>query len=269
MLSGLLGIGGGFISTPLLILIGVPPSVAVATSAHQIVGTSFSGILPRIKPKKVDFKLGFFLAIFGIFGTLIGTFIFSFFEKSGNIDGTISIFYLIIMSIISFLSFKTYFAKSKPREAKTKINFLPIYFKTSNVECSILIPFALGTFTGILSVMMGVGGGFILVPAMVYFMGVKNDIAIGTSLLQILVITIGIVLFHIFKTGLLDVLLGTLLILGSAIGSQISSAISLKIGRGKIIHLLLGILTLLVGSTFGAKLFFSSQEDILIQEYNE
>ena len=270
IMSGLLGIGGGFISTPLLTLVGVPPSVAVATSAHQIVGTSFSGILPRIKPKKVDFKLGFFLAFSGMAGSLVGIMIFSFFKNNGNIDSIISLFYVVLMTIVSFLSFKIYFTKHFHTKNKIKkMNILMVYFKTSNVECSVLIPIFLGFITGILSVMMGVGGGFILVPAMVYIMRVSNDVAVGTSLFQILIITIGIVLFHIFKTGLLDVLLGTLLILGSAIGSQISSIISLKIGRRKIIHLLLGILTLIVGITFAVNLFLSSEKDILIQEYYE
>ncbi len=272
IMSGLLGIGGGFISTPLLTAVGVSPSVAVATSAHQIVGTSFSSILPRIKPKKVDFKLGFILAGSGFIGSYIGSIIFETFSKVGNIDLVISLFYICLMSFVSFVSFRTYFSSNnEPRQkSKRKLTLFNMHFKTAGVECSALIPIFLGIFTGVLVVMMGVGGGFILVPAMVSLMDVKNDIAIGTSLLQILIITTLVVMFHIFKTGLLDVLLGTLLIIGSAVGSQISSIISLKIGKRKVINLLLGILTLSVAVKFGANLVFSSKDNkILIEEYYE
>jgi hypothetical protein len=170
------------------------------------------------------------------------------------------------------MSFRTYFSKSVKIEKykQHKFEIFKMNFHTAGVECSALIPIFLGIFTGILVVMMGVGGGFILVPAMVSIMKMKNDVAVGTSLLQILIITTLVVLFHIFKTGLLDVMLGTLLIIGSAIGSQISSVISLKIGKRKIINLLLGILTLSVAVNFGANLFFSSKENkILIEEYYE
>jgi uncharacterized membrane protein YfcA len=268
IMSGLLGVGGGFISTPLLTLIGVPPAVAVATSAHQIVGTSFSSILPRIKPKKIDFKLGFLLAGSGIIGALIGAFLFEKFSALGNINVVISIFYLVLMSFVSLISFKTYFSKTPINaiDSKSKIKFLQIHFKTAQVTCSALIPVVLGVFTGILVVMMGVGGGFILVPAMVYIMNIKNDIAVGTSILQILVITSLVVLFHIFKTGLLDLLLGTLLIIGASVGSQISSIISLKIGKTKIINLILAILTLSVAFNFGVNLFLEPKEGRILIE---
>jgi uncharacterized membrane protein YfcA len=268
IMSGLLGIGGGFISTPLLTAVGVSPSVAVATSAHQIIGASFSSILPRLKPKKVDFKLGFILAGSGVLGTYIGSIIFDKFLKLGNIDILIASFYIILMSFVSFISFRTYFSKIRhEKKSQFQFNFLKVKFKTSEVECSVLIPIFLGIFTGILVIIMGVGGGFILVPAMVSIMKMKNDVAVGTSLLQIFLITMLVVLFHIFRTGLLDIMLGTLLIVGAAIGAQISSIISLKIGKRKIINLLLAILTLTVAVKFGADIFFSSKEQkILIEE---
>jgi uncharacterized membrane protein YfcA len=271
IMSGLLGIGGGFISTPLLTAVGVPPSVAVATSAHQIVGTSFSSILPRIKPKKVDFKLGFLLAFFGVFGSLIGLAIFEFSSKLGNIDIVISGFYIILMTFVSFMSFRTYFSKGEKKEVSRppKITLFMMNFATAGVKCSAIIPILLGIFTGILVVMMGVGGGFILVPAMVSIMKIKNDVAVGTSLLQILIITTLVVLFHIFKTGLLDIMLGTLLIVGSAIGSQISSIISLKIGKRKVINLILGLLTLTVALHFSYNLLTPKKERLFIEEYYE
>lgn len=268
IMSGLLGIGGGFISTPLLTAVGVSPSVAVATSAHQIIGASFSSILPRLKPKKVDFKLGFILAGSGVLGTYIGSIIFDKFLKLGNIDILIAGFYIILMSFVSFISFRTYFSKIRhEKKSQFQFNFLKVKFKTSEVECSVLIPIFLGIFTGILVIIMGVGGGFILVPAMVSIMKMKNDVAVGTSLLQIFLITMLVVLFHIFRTGLLDIMLGTLLIIGAAIGAQISSIISLKIGKRKIINLLLAILTLTVAVKFGTDIFLSSKEQkILIEE---
>jgi uncharacterized membrane protein YfcA len=268
IMSGLLGIGGGFISTPLLTAVGVSPSIAVATSAHQIIGASFSSILPRLKPKKVDFKLGFILAGSGVLGTYIGSIIFDKFLKLGNIDILIAGFYIILMSFVSFISFRTYFSKIRhEKKSQFQFNFLKVKFKTSEVECSVLIPIFLGIFTGILVIIMGVGGGFILVPAMVSIMKMKNDVAVGTSLLQIFLITMLVVLFHIFRTGLLDIMLGTLLIIGAAIGAQISSIISLKIGKRKIINLLLAILTLTVAVKFGTDIFLSSKEQkILIEE---
>ena len=270
MMSGLLGIGGGFVSTPLLTAVGVSPSVAVATSAHQIVGASFSSILPRIKPKKVDFKLGFTLAFSGVLGSYIGSIIFETFVKLGNIDIVISIFYIILMSFVSFLSFKSYFIKEKKELKPIEINLFKVNYKVAQITCSALIPIFLGIFTGILVVIMGVGGGFVLVPAMVSLMGVKNDVAVGTSLLQIFLITTLVLFFHVFKTGLLDIMLGTILILGATTGAQISSIISLKIGKRKIINLLLAILTLSVAVKFGVDILFSSKEQkILIEELHE
>jgi uncharacterized membrane protein YfcA len=272
IMSGLLGIGGGFISTPLLTAVGVPPSVAVATSAHQIVGASFSSILPRLKARKIDFKLGITLAASGVVGSYIGMLIFEKFAGIGNIDSLIGVFYIILMTTVSFLSFKSYFSKShsRPKIKSPRFTIFKTHFPISGVECSILIPIMLGTFTGILVVIMGVGGGFILVPAMVSIMKVKNDVAVGTSLLQIFLITIIVLIFHVFKTGLLDIMLGVFLIIGATIGAQISSIISLKIGKRKIINLLLAILTLGVACKFGVDLFFSSKEQkILIEELHE
>jgi uncharacterized membrane protein YfcA len=201
-------------------------------------------------------------------GAYIGSIIFEKFIKLGNIDNLISAFYIVLMSFVSFLSFRTYFSKVRhEKPGRFQINFLKVKFKVAEVECSVLIPIFLGIFTGILVVIMGVGGGFILVPAMVSLMKMKNDVAVGTSLLQIFLITMLVVLFHIFKTGLLDLMLGTLLIVGSATGAQISSIISLKIGKRKIINLLLAILTLTVAVKFGTDLFFSEKSaKILIEE---
>ncbi len=254
--SGLLGVGGGFISTPLMASLGVAPSVAVATSTYQVGFTSFSGLVPRLGPKKIDFKLGLTLGGSSILGALIGIFIFQFFTGLGKVNTIIAIFYLTVMGCVSITSFKNYFyppVKYKDSK-KSALNFGKVYFKTANVEASILIPIFLGIFTGILAVIMGIGGGFILVPAMVAMMKVENDVAIGTSLLQILISSIFIIGFHIFTTGMLDILLGTILIAGSMLGSQISSVISLKIGKSKIVHLILGILALGVSINFGLKL---------------
>lgn len=285
ILSGLLGIGGGFISTPLLTSIGVSPPVAVATSAHQIIGASFSSILPRLRPRKVDFKLGFLLAFSGIVGAFIGAYIFNLARQLGELNIVIACFYIVLMSFISFINFKNYFKRetpclSSPPGSKKFQSFktesprlkkiyqaLRINFKVADVECFIFTPILLGIFTGMLVVIMGVGGGFILVPAMISIMKIKNDIAVGTSLLQIFLITIIVVVFHIFKTGLLDILLGTFLIAGAATGAQLSSIISLKIGKKKIISLILALLTLSVAIKFGSDLFFyKSGEKILIEE---
>lgn len=268
MMAGLLGIGGGFISTPLLIAIGISPSVAVATSAYQIIGASFSSILPRVKTKKIDFKLGITLASFGIVGAYFGSLIFEHFSKLGNLDVVISLFYIVLMFFVSFLSFKSYFSKStKAKGIPLDLKIFVTKFKTAGVQCSILIPILLGTVTGVLVVIMGVGGGFILVPAMISIMKIKNDIAVGTSLLQIFVITTLVVLFHIFKTGLLDIVLGAILIFGASIGAQISSIISLKIGKRKIINLFLALITLFIALKFVSDIFLTTKEQkILIEE---
>lgn len=268
IMAGLLGIGGGFISTPLLIAIGISPSVAVATSAYQIIGASFSSILPRVKSRKIDFKLGIILATCGVFGAYFGSLIFQYFSKLGNIDVVISLFYVVLMFFVSFLSFKSYFSKQKhTKEALFNINFLSVNFHTAQVKCSVLIPIFLGLITGVLVVIMGVGGGFILVPAMIGIMKIKNDIAVGTSLLQIFVITTLVVFFHIFKTGLLDIVLGAILIFGASIGAQISSILSLKIGKRRIINLILALITLAIALKFVGDIFFAGKEyKILIEE---
>lgn len=274
IMSGLLGVGGGFISTPLLMYFGVSAPVAVATSSHQIIGASFSGILPRLKQKKIDFKLGFVLSISGMIGAYIGAIIFEGFLRHGNIDTIISIFYIVLMSFVTFLSLKSYFAKNTNNIVKStrsrRFIFCKIKFHTANIECSILTPIILGIITGIIIIIMGVGGGFILVPIMISIMKIENDVAVGTSLLQVFCVTILVVLFHIFETGLLDIMLGILLIIGATIGAQISSVISLRIGKKRIINLLLAILTLTIAVKFMVDLFSSSKEEnILIEQIYE
>jgi uncharacterized protein len=238
ILSGMFGVGGGFLTTPLLIFYGVPPAVAVASSATQITGASVSGVLAHSRRKGVDFRLGAVLVAGGAVGSLLGGFIFRLLQKSGQIDTIIGLLYVGLLGSIGLVMAResahavVVAHSGAPPPLTTKrhrkwITALPFRwrFYGAGLYISPLAPFLLGLTTGLLTVLMGVGGGFILVPAMLYVLGVSARVVVGTSLFQGLFVTATTTLVHALTTHAVDLVLAGLLLIGSVTGAQIGSRI--------------------------------------------
>ena len=234
-LSGLFGVGGGFLMTPLLIFFGIPPAVAVSTEANQIVASSVSGVLAHMRRGNVDFKMGGILMAGGVIGSSPGVALFSFLQSIGQIDLVIQLSYLVFLGIIGSLmlteSVRTIIRSRKPGAVRGKLHQhnwlhglpLKMRFRRSKLYISAILPLALGAFVGILAAIMGVGGGFIMVPAMIYLLGMPTSVVVGTSLFQIIFVTANVTLLQSIQTQTVDFLLAGLLLFGAVIGAQFGS----------------------------------------------
>lgn len=231
--SGLFGIGGGFILTPMLIFMGVPPAVAVATSANMIIASSFSGFLAHMKHKRVDTQIGNWLVAGGVVGVLLGVIIFASMKRAGQLDLTISLLYIFLLGTVGVLTAReawhTYQAKLSGDSHSHGFLQLPAWvgqlpwqktFERSQVTHSVLVPIALGAVSGVIVALLGVGGGFIMIPAMIYILRMPLTVTVGTSLYQIIFITAVATLLHAVTTHSVDIVLAALLLVGSAIGAQ-------------------------------------------------
>ena len=227
ILSGMFGVGGGFLMTPLLFFIGIPPAVAVATEANQIVASSFSGALAHLRRKTVDLRMGTVLLSGGLIGAALGLYIFNYLKAVGQVDLLVKLCYVVFLGIIGCLMFIE--SLNAIRRARSKTNVinrgnrhkglvhalpLKMRFKTSGLYISIIPPFAVGIFVGILSAIMGVGGGFIMVPAMIYVLGMPTKVVVGTSLFQIIFVTGFATLLHATTNYTVDIALAVLLLIG-------------------------------------------------------
>ncbi len=228
ILSGLFGVGGGFLTTPLLIFYGIPPTVAAASAATQVTG--------------VDYRMGGVLVVGGIFGALIGAALFSFFQSIGQIDVVINILYVFMLGSIGALMMREALAALNIRQSKglkraAKRRHHPLVaalpyrwrFYRSGLYISPLAPLILGTGVGILTMLMGVGGGFMLVPAMLYILGMSGKVVVGTSLFNILFVTMASTMTHALTTKAVDLVLAALLLVGSVLGAQFGTRIALKL----------------------------------------
>ena len=240
ILSGMFGVGGGFLLTPLLIFIGIPPAVAVATQAPQITGLSFSGALAHLRRRTVDIKMGLVLLAGGLLGSLVGVRIFKLLSELGQVELLVSLCYVVFLGVIGGLMFiesvNTLRKSRKPghvpvRKRHDWVHRLPIKmrFRTSHLYISAIPPFAIGFVVGILSAIMGVGGGFIMVPAMIYLIGMPTAVVVGTSLFQIMFVTAFTTILHATQNYTVDTLLALLLLLGGVIGAQIGAIIAVKL----------------------------------------
>ena len=219
VLSGMFGVGGGFLMTPLLFFIGIPPAVAVATEANQIVASSFSGALAHLKRKTVDIKMGLILLIGGLLGAGIGLIIFNYLKSLGQVDLLVKLCYVAFLGIIGSLMFieslrailKTQSGSipKRVRRPRTFAQQLPfkMRFRTSGLYISIIPPILVGLLVGVLSAIMGVGGGFIMVPAMIYILGMPTKVVVGTSLFQIIFVTGFTTLLHATTNYTVDIVL--------------------------------------------------------------
>ena len=242
ILSGMFGIGGGFLMTPFLIFIGIPPAVAVSSSANQIIAASFSGFLAHLRKENVDLKMGTIITIGGLIGSSIGVWLFVLLKETGQIDLAISLCYVIFLGIIGTLmaveSIRLIIKKRRgitPKKTtsdthKTTIT-LPwvVYFPKSNRHISILLPLAIGCFTGILVSLMGIGGGFIMIPAMIYLLKMPGSVVVGTSLFQIIFITASVTFLQAINTHTVDIILALLMLIGAVIGAQFGTRIGSKL----------------------------------------
>ncbi len=252
-LSGLFGVGGGFLMTPLLIFIGIPPAVAVATEANQIVASSVSGVLAHWKRGNVDFKMGAALLVGGVIGSTAGVSLFTFLRELGQIDLVIKLSYVVFLGIIGGLMFVESLRallrskRQAPPKRRTHywIHGLPfkMRFKRSKVYISALLPLVIGIIVGILSAIMGVGGGFIMVPAMIYLLGMPTSVVVGTSLFQIIFVTANVTVLQSVNNYAVDVVLAILLLIGAVIGAQFGARAGAKLG-GEQLRILLALMVL-------------------------
>ena len=257
-LSGLFGVGGGFLMTPLLIFLGIPPVVAVGSEAPHVLASSVSGVIAHWRKKNVDFKMGFFLLSGGIIGSTLGVNLFKLLKTYGQIDIVIQFLFLIFLGFIgismAFESAKTTIKNYRTTSAiRTKlhqhswIHGLPfkLRFHRSKLYISAIPPILIGFFVGVLSAMMGVGGGFIMIPAMVYILGMSTNVVVGTSLFQIIFVTANSTFFQSYLNQTVDIVLSALMILGGVIGAQIGVRIGSKL-KAEYLRGILAILVLLV-----------------------
>lgn len=257
VLSGMFGVGGGFLMTPLLFFIGIPPAVAVATEANQIVASSFSGVLAHLKRKNVDFKMGGVLLIGGLIGASLGVFIFNYLKSMGQVDLLVKLCYVIFLGIVGGLMFieslgalrnankSNVLIKRRPK--RTWIHVLPfkIRFRVSGLYISAIPPVLVGILVGILAAIMGVGGGFIMVPAMIYLLGMPTRVVVGTSLFQIIFVTAFTTMLHATTNFTVDIVLAVLLLVGGVIGAQFGTMIGSKL-KAEQLRILLAAMVLLV-----------------------
>ena len=257
ILSGMFGVGGGFLTTPLLIFYGIPPTVAVASATTQITGSSVSGVYAHYRRGGVDFKMGGVMIAGGAVGSLVGALLFRLLQTSGQIDLVIGGLYVLLLGSIGALMLKDALialgwvaapeaSAEKPHHVRW-VAALPMRwrFYASGLYLSPLAPLALGFVAGILTVLLGVGGGFILVPAMIYLLGMAARVVVGTSLVMILAVSAVTTMIHAMTTQAVDIVLAALLLVGGVIGAQYGAVLATRL-RPDYLRLALAIIILLV-----------------------
>lgn len=272
LLSGMFGVGGGFLTTPLLIFYGVPPTVAAASAASQVTGASVSGMFAHARRGGVDYRLGGVMVAGGVLGTGIGALLFRVLARLGQIDTVISILYVVLLggigTVMARESLGTLRAarsgKALPparRRHHPLVASLPLRwrFYRSGLYISPLAPLLLGMATGILTMLMGIGGGFVLVPAMLYILGMSAGVVVGTSLFQILFVTMATTMMHALTTHAVDLVLALLLLIGSVSGAQIGAQFAQKASPVRL-RLVLAVIVLLVAVRMGIGLTIRPDE---------
>ncbi len=269
ILSGMFGVGGGFLITPLLFFVGIPPAVAVATSTNQIVGSSFSALLAHLKRRTVDFRMGWVLLAGGLVGSGIGMFIFNYLKSLGQVDLLVTLCYVIFLGIIGGLMFfeslrairRTRKGGRVQRKKHYWVHGLPMKmrFRVSGLYISVIPPVLVGAAVGMLSAIMGVGGGFIMVPAMIYLLGMPTKVVIGTSLLQIIFVTGFTTMLHATTNQTVDIVLAVLLLVGGVLGAQVGTRIGVRM-QAEQLRILLAVLVLAVCGKLALDLLLEPSE---------
>jgi uncharacterized membrane protein YfcA len=265
--SGLFGIGGGFLMAPILVFMGIPPTVAVASQASHVVASSTSGVISYAGQGGVDFRLGGIMALGGAVGALAGVELFRYLRLLGQADLVVAVSYLVFLGAIGTLMLKESLTailhrkQGRPAPRRDRRRPLWLYglpfkmrFPRSGLYISVIPPLALGAFVGVLSAIMGVGGGFILIPAMLYILRMKAGAVVGTSLFQIIITTAITTVLQAGRNQTVDVVLSTLLLVGGVVGAQYGARLSGRF-RAEEMRAALGLIVLLVGIQMGLELF--------------
>jgi hypothetical protein len=271
-ISGMFGIGGGFLLTPLLIFVGVPPAVAVATQGPQIAASSMTGALSYWRRDGIDFRLAGVLLAGGLIGTALGVAFFNRMQKIGQLETVIAVSYVVLLgfvgAFVSHESVKAAFAARKgvspPRRAAGRHSWyegLPwkMRFQRSGLYVSVIPVFGVAALIGFAGAVLGIGGGFILVPALIYVFRVPSRVVVGTSLFQILFTMIAATIFHAATNQSVDVFLALLLMVGGVFGAQFGARAGANL-RGEYFRLLLGVLILVVAGRFAGDLLSTPRE---------
>jgi len=278
LLTGMVGVGGGFLTTPILIFYGIPPAVAVASATTQITGTSISGVLAHRRRRGVDLQMGAVIIAGGIAGSIVGGLLFRLLQQGGQIDTVISILYVILLGSVGVLMAREsataleLFKRSNEAEARPPRRHNPIIamlpmrwrFYRSGLYISPLAPLGLGFLSGLLTVLLGIGGGFIMVPAMIYLLGMSAQVVVGTSLLQILFVTAATTLVHATTTRSVDIVLAVLLLLGSVVGAQYGAWLAQRM-KPELLRMILAIVVLAVALRMALQLAWRPEEIYTVQ----
>ena len=270
VLSGMFGVGGGFLMTPLLFFIGIPPAVAVATEAVQIVASSFSGVLAHLRRKTVDLRMGTVLLIGGLIGAALGVILFNYLKSMGQVDLLVKLCYVVFLGIIGGLMFveswrairRSKVVGAPPvRRKHGLVHALPLKmkFRVSGLYISVIPVVLIGISVGVLAAIMGVGGGFIMVPAMIYLLGMPTKVVIGTSLFQIIFVTAFTTMLHATTNYTVDIVLAVLLLVGGVIGAQVGTRIGVKM-KAEQLRILLAIMVLIVCGKLALDLLLTPSE---------
>jgi uncharacterized membrane protein YfcA len=269
VLSGMFGVGGGFLITPLLFFVGIPPAVAVATAANQVVASSVSGVLAHLKRRTVDFRMGLVLLAGGLVGSAAGVQVFNLMRAAGQVDLLVQLSYVIFLGTIGALMFVESVnalrrSRSGAPPVRRKHNWvhslpLKIKFRTSGLYISVIPPLVVGAFVGLLAAVMGVGGGFVMVPAMIYLLGMPTKVVVGTSLFQIVFVTAFTTLLHATTNYTVDMILAVLLLIGGVIGAQVGTSLGARL-KAEQLRILLALLVLAVAGKIALDLLLQPNE---------
>ncbi|MEQ5795979.1 sulfite exporter TauE/SafE family protein [Paracoccus sp. NFXS7] len=274
VMSGLFGVGGGFLITPLLFFIGIPPAIAVATGANQVVASSVSGVLAHMKRKTVDFRMGGVLLAGGMVGSGLGVLVFNILQQLGQVELVVQLCYVVFLGLIGAMmlqeSLRALLRARNPTGRRRLHQHmwvhrwpLKVKFRASGLYISVIPPLIVGVAVGILAAIMGVGGGFIMVPAMIYLLGMPTKVVVGTSLFQITFVTAFTTLMHAVSYNTVDVMLAVLLIVGGVIGAQIGTTLGARL-RAEQLRILLALLVLAVCGKLALDLFLTPDDLFVI-----
>ncbi|MCL4187907.1 MAG: sulfite exporter TauE/SafE family protein [Rhodobacteraceae bacterium] len=268
-LSGMFGVGGGFLITPLLFFIGISPTVAVATGANQVVASSLSGFLTHLRRRTVDLRMGTVLLVAGLGGSLAGIGVFNALRRAGQVDLFVQLSYVLFLGLIGALMFQESLramtrarAGAPPRRRIHHwVHRLPLKmkFRTSGLYISVIPPAGVGILVGFLAAIMGVGGGFIMVPAMIYLLGMPTKVVVGTSLYQIIFVTAFATIMHAVTNHSVDMLLAVVLIVGGVVGAQVGAIVGLRM-KAEQLRILLALLVLAVAGKIALDLVLEPAE---------
>ena len=274
--SGLFGIGGGFLMAPVLVFLGIPPTVAVASQASHVVASSTSGVIRYSGQGAVDYRMGGIMATGGAVGAIVGVELFRYLRLLGQADLVVALSYLIFLGVIGTLMLNESLTEilrrrrgeTPPRKERRRPLWLyglpfKMRFPRSGLYISAIPPIGLGVFAGILSAIMGVGGGFVLVPAMLYVLRMKASVVVGTSLFQIIIITALTTVLQAGRNQTVDIVLSSLLLFGGVVGAQVGARFSGRF-RGEALRAALGLIVLLVGIQMGLELFVRPSDIFLL-----